>query len=68
MPWILRDFGHDVVVNAGGGIHGHPLGTIAGGQAFRQAIDATIQGITLRDYAQNHRELQSAIDAWGIKE
>jgi 2,3-diketo-5-methylthiopentyl-1-phosphate enolase len=68
VPWILRDFGQDVVVNAGGGIHGHPLGTIAGGQAFRQAIDATLKGVGLREYALQHRELQAAIDAWGIKE
>ncbi|MZQ87474.1 2,3-diketo-5-methylthiopentyl-1-phosphate enolase [Paenibacillus sp. 5J-6] len=68
VPLILRDFGQDVIVNAGGGIHGHPLGTIAGGRAFRQAIDATLQGIQLRDYAQTHPELQSAIDTWGIRE
>lgn len=68
VPLILRDFGQDVIVNAGGGIHGHPMGTIAGGQAFRQAIDATLQGKTLRDYALTHPELQSAIDSWGIRE
>ncbi|NEW06023.1 2,3-diketo-5-methylthiopentyl-1-phosphate enolase [Paenibacillus sp. SYP-B3998] len=68
VPLILRDFGGDVVVNAGGGIHGHPLGTIAGGQAFRQAIDASLQGITLQEYAKTHPELQAAIDTWGNKE
>jgi 2,3-diketo-5-methylthiopentyl-1-phosphate enolase len=68
VPLILRDFGGDVVVNAGGGIHGHPLGTIAGGQAFRQAIDASLQGISLREYAQTHQQLQTAIDTWGVKE
>jgi len=67
VPLILRDFGSNVVVNAGGGIHGHPLGTIAGGQAFRQAIDATLQGIALQDYAASHPELQAAIDAWGVR-
>ncbi|MFD0694774.1 2,3-diketo-5-methylthiopentyl-1-phosphate enolase [Paenibacillus sp. GCM10027628] len=68
VPLILRDFGGDVVVNAGGGIHGHPLGTIAGGRAFRQAIDATLLEISLKEYAQTHPELQAAIDTWGIKE
>jgi 2,3-diketo-5-methylthiopentyl-1-phosphate enolase len=68
VPLILRDFGGDVVVNAGGGIHGHPLGTIAGGQAFRQAIDASLKGISLLEYAQTHQQLQTAIDTWGIKE
>lgn len=66
VPLILRDFGHDVVVNAGGGIHGHAMGTIAGGQAFRQAIDATLQGKTLEEYAVHHPELKAAIDQWGV--
>jgi 2,3-diketo-5-methylthiopentyl-1-phosphate enolase len=65
---IIKDFGTEVIVNAGGGIHGHPMGTVAGGQAFRQAIDATVKGQSLRDYAANHKELQAAIDAWGVKE
>lgn len=45
VPRILRDFGSDVVVNAGGGIHGHPMGTEAGGRAFVQAIDAAMKSI-----------------------
>ena len=67
---ILRDFGTDVVVNAGGGIHGHPMGTAAGGQAFRQAIDATMNGIRLREAAQapGHEALAAAIETWGIRE
>jgi 2,3-diketo-5-methylthiopentyl-1-phosphate enolase len=68
VPLILRDFGSEVVVNAGGGIHGHPQGTIAGGKAFRQAIEASLKHISLREYAESHQELQIAIDIWGIKE
>lgn len=70
VPLILKDFGTDVVVNAGGGIHGHPMGTAAGGQAFRQAITATLNGVPLRDAATHagNEPLQAAIDAWGIKE
>jgi 2,3-diketo-5-methylthiopentyl-1-phosphate enolase len=68
VPLILRDFGTDVVVNAGGGIHGHPMGTAAGGQAFRQAIDATLNGVPLQDAARDHQELNAAIAAWGIKQ
>lgn len=65
---ILKDFGTDVVVNAGGGIHGHPLGTIAGGQAFRQAIDGVLAGQSLQETAKQHKELDAAIQAWGVKE
>ncbi|WP_127530699.1 2,3-diketo-5-methylthiopentyl-1-phosphate enolase [Paenibacillus kobensis] len=70
VPLILRDFGTDVVVNAGGGVHGHPLGTEAGGQAFRQAIDATLAGQSLGDAAlqPGHDALKAAIEAWGVKE
>ncbi|MFC4777614.1 2,3-diketo-5-methylthiopentyl-1-phosphate enolase [Paenibacillus sp. GCM10023252] len=70
VPLILRDFGTDVVVNAGGGIHGHPMGTAAGGQAFRQAIEATMQGIPLAQAAeqQGYEPLRAAIQAWGIRE
>ncbi len=70
VPLILRDFGTDVVVNAGGGIHGHPMGTAAGGQAFRIAIDASLNGTPLREAAAKpgNEPLQAAIDAWGVKE
>lgn len=70
VPLILRDFGTDVVVNAGGGIHGHPMGTAAGGQAFRQAIEATLNGVSLPEAAAQtgHEALQTAIDSWGHKQ
>ncbi|MHA7963456.1 2,3-diketo-5-methylthiopentyl-1-phosphate enolase [Paenibacillus sp. CAU 1782] len=70
VPLILKDFGRDVVVNAGGGIHGHPGGTAAGGQAFRQAIAAAEAGIPLREAAASagHAELSAAIEAWGVRE
>ncbi|MFM9282137.1 2,3-diketo-5-methylthiopentyl-1-phosphate enolase [Paenibacillus jiagnxiensis] len=65
VPLILRDFGQDVVINAGGGIHGHPMGTEAGGRAFMQAIEAAGQNIPLAEYAASHPELQSALQLWG---
>lgn len=70
VPLILRDFGTDVVVNAGGGIHGHSMGTAAGGQAFRQAIDATLAGKPLQEAAAEpgREALAAAIQAWGIRE
>jgi len=63
----LRDFGRDVVVNAGGGIHGHPMGAAAGGKAFRQAIDAALAGIPLEKHAATNEELRAAIELWGAK-
>ncbi|RIX53538.1 2,3-diketo-5-methylthiopentyl-1-phosphate enolase [Paenibacillus nanensis] len=70
VPLILKDFGTDVVVNAGGGIHGHPMGTAAGGHAFRQAIGAALNGTPLKEAAEapGNEALQAAIQAWGVKE
>lgn len=64
VPALLETFGADVVLQAGGGIHGHPEGTAAGAKAMRQAVDATLQGKTLSEYAKSHRELALAIEQW----
>jgi 2,3-diketo-5-methylthiopentyl-1-phosphate enolase len=66
VPLIWRDFGRDVVINAGGGIHGHPRGATAGGQAFRVAIAAMCEGVSLREAAERHEVLREALDLWGI--
>ncbi len=49
--------GTDVILAAGGGVHGHPDGSEAGARSMRQAIDAAIQGIDLLEYAKTHKEL-----------
>ena len=64
VPALLETFGNDVVIQAGGGIHGHPDGTVAGAKAMRQAVDATLKGITLQDYAKTHVELEAALEQW----
>lgn len=70
VPLILRDFGTNSVVNAGGGVHGHPGGAAAGGQAFRQAITAAMNGVPLQTAAAEpgHEALKAAVDAWGVRE
>jgi 2,3-diketo-5-methylthiopentyl-1-phosphate enolase len=65
VPTMIRDFGDNIIINAGGGIHGHPQGTTAGGRAFTDAIQASISGRTLAEAAENSAELRSAIDKWG---
>ncbi len=64
VPKLLETFGNDVVLQAGGGIHGHPEGTVAGARAMRQAVDATLELRTLADYAKSHRELALALKQW----
>jgi ribulose-bisphosphate carboxylase large chain len=47
--------GMDYLANAGGAVHGHPGGTVAGARAMRQSID--------RSYG---REYEQAIAKWGL--
>ena len=63
----IRLLGPDLVINAGGGIHGHPMGVRAGARAMRQAIEAAIKGIPVEEYAKTHEELRVALEKWGKK-
>lgn len=63
---LVKKFGTDIIVAAGGAIHGHPMGTAAGARAFRQAIEAVMAGKALAQAAEEYSELGAAIDAWGI--
>ncbi len=62
---MIKDLGHDLVLPTGGGIQGHPGGAAAGARAMRQAIDAALAGVPLREYAAGHPELQQSLDKWG---
>jgi ribulose-bisphosphate carboxylase large chain len=64
VPKLIEFFGMDFVIQAGGGIHGHRDGTKAGAQAMRQALDATLRGATLEEYAKTHQELAMALHMW----
>jgi ribulose-bisphosphate carboxylase large chain len=64
VPPLLKIFGYNVVVQAGGGVHGHPDGTYKGATAMRQAIAAVMEGRTLQDYAEKHEELRKALEIW----
>ena len=64
-PVLYNDFGLDSVINAGGGIHGHPDGAAGGARAFRQAIDAVVKGEDFESFAEKHAELQKALELWG---
>ncbi len=66
VPALMETFGNDFVIQAGGGIHGHPDGTVAGAKAMRQAVDATLYGKTLEEYAKRHKELSLALKHWKI--
>jgi len=64
VPTVMAALGNDIVIGSGGGIHAHPKGPIAGGKAFRQAIDATMKGVPLSEYAKGHQELAISLKEW----
>ena len=64
VPYLIKHLGKDIVIQMGGGIHGHPKGTLRGAIAARQAIEATMKGISLKKYAKNHIELRDALECW----
>ncbi|PVX24259.1 MAG: type III ribulose-bisphosphate carboxylase [Candidatus Bathyarchaeum sp.] len=64
VPALMSFFGNDLVIQAGGGIHGHVDGTVSGAKAMRQAVDAALSGKSLEDYAKTHKELRVALDVW----
>jgi ribulose-bisphosphate carboxylase large chain len=64
IPFLMKNLGKDLIIQAGGGIHGHPLGTEAGAIAMRQAVEATLNKISLKTYAKTHVELEEALELW----
>jgi len=65
VPKIIKFMKNDVVIQAGGGVHGHPNGSLAGSKAMRQAVDASLKNISLAKYAKDHEELAEALKKWG---
>ncbi len=60
----MEILGNDCTILVSGGIHGHPEGTRAGAKAVMQAIEATMEGIDLSDYAGKNKELEQALHKW----
>ena len=67
IPKILTILGNDIGLLVSGGIHGHPRGTRAGAVAAMQAVEASMKGIDVYDYAKEkkHKELKMALEKWG---
>ena len=68
VPRLLANYGRDVVINAGGGIHGHRGGPRAGARAMRQAVELALAGQSFAEpLPAGHDELATAIAQWGVK-
>jgi ribulose-bisphosphate carboxylase large chain len=62
---LLDALGTNVMVQAGGGIHGHPDGTHEGAKALRAAVEAYSNGQSVADAAEEHPSLATALEEWG---
>jgi 2,3-diketo-5-methylthiopentyl-1-phosphate enolase len=65
VPYLYEDLGNEQIINAGGGVHGHPGGAAAGGRAFGAAIAGVLSGKTLSETAETSQELRTALELWG---
>ena len=66
VPKFLDDAGIDVLLGVGAGIHAHPMGPQAGAKAFRAAIDACMNDVSLREKAKECKELEVSLEKWGL--
>lgn len=64
VPRLIKILGTDVLLNFGGGIHGHPMGSFSGTKAVCQAVEAVGKGVSLASFAKNHEELRIALKYW----
>jgi ribulose-bisphosphate carboxylase large chain len=64
IPKIMKLMGNDIMIQAGGGIHGHLSGTESGAKAMRQAVDAVMKKKSLKEYSKSHEELKQALKQW----
>ncbi|MFA5084216.1 MAG: type III ribulose-bisphosphate carboxylase [Candidatus Paceibacterota bacterium] len=64
VPYLVKTLGKNIILQFGGGIHGHPLGTRAGAKAARDAAEAASHGIPLKEAAKESLELKKALERW----
>jgi ribulose-bisphosphate carboxylase large chain len=57
----------DLIYLAGGGLMAHPSGPAAGVRSLQEGWEATIQGISLDQYARTHSALRQSIEMFGTK-
>ncbi len=66
VPDLIKIFGKDVLLNFGGGIHGHPGGSKLGASAVLEAVTAFKNGISLSKAAKSNPALAQALIKWKI--
>jgi ribulose-bisphosphate carboxylase large chain len=64
VPELINLMGKNIIIQMGGGIHGHPQGTMKGAQAARQSIESVMKKVPIKQYAGSHPELRKALERW----
>jgi len=62
IPELMKLMGRDIVIQAGGGVYGHPDSPRAGAASLRQAVDAAMAGKSLQEYSKDYPELKRALE------
>ncbi|MFA6888519.1 MAG: type III ribulose-bisphosphate carboxylase [Candidatus Woesearchaeota archaeon] len=62
---VLQRLGTDIMLQLGGGVHGHPNGSYAGAKAMREAVEAYLDGVSVEQAAKTSPELKVALEHWG---
>jgi ribulose-bisphosphate carboxylase large chain len=61
----IKHYGTDLLMNVGGAIQGHPMGTTAGARAMRQAFECNQRNEDIHKFMVDKPELKEAIEKWG---
>lgn len=62
---VCKKMGTDIMLQLGGGVHGHPDGSYGGAKAMREAVEAYIDGVDVDEAAKTSKELKIALKKWG---
>lgn len=68
VPKIMGFYENDVVIQLGGGIHGHPDGSRAGAQALRDVIEGVMAGDRLDAITHESKPVEKAVEKWGTEQ
>jgi ribulose-bisphosphate carboxylase large chain len=65
---VMKQLGEDIILQAGGGVLGHPWGIEAGVEAMVQAKDLAMQRIDVHEWIKENPDtaLAKAADHWGF--
>jgi len=62
---VMNLLGTNIMIQLGGGVHGHPKGSYSGAVAMRAAVEAYLDKITVEEKAKTSPALKEALKQWG---